>query len=550
MKNHFQEFNFNSFLNLKFLSFFCVFAVLFLSGCKEKDFDYEDSVSLKGGVKAYFPLDFDWEDPNLNWMPYPTNTINPPWVGLGSLYSNVDPDVLTDIKKSDGWVLVYNTFNTESAVPNPYFILYNKYRGIMRVFLYLNNVDNITASSYLQDGIFSYNYRFLNFGGSAVVDADNISYRVDKIESKPRDGSMPFTPNRWYMLQYEMAYDPFLIPSTSPNPPQFSFYVNAININSVKLDGGQEGTLRGTIGSSSSSNIFSTIANNLAKPLGSGVLAAVGSNFFENHYDPTYGLGMTGVNNNLGLANDTFEKLQEGVNNALTKSASSLPGGVINILSAIIGGNNNNQQTISLKLSTKISLAGTISSNSTFIAPTSFYIPGSIKPNANGGYNAQHYIPLYNKPLGVFNISNVPIVIVELTDHSHSNPDGSFIQSFAGVYTLDMNSFQVFWNPEIINNATISNVNYEILVPVELASNTNTSMKISNPEGRIESPAGAFHDKYIASLSPLSITNQNCYREYGILLRISFNVNPHDGSPTSTIVKTFKTNTIVSYNNF
>jgi hypothetical protein len=519
---------------------------IFIAGCKKELNISQKAVAVKGSKVACYPYSFNWEDPNLNWMPYPSNIISPPWTQGGSLYSTVEPDILTDRKASDGWTLVYNSFDFTTARPNPYFILYNKYRGILRIFLYVNNVNSIAPSSYLQDGISAYEYKFLNFAGAEVVDASNPKYRFDKVEPAPSDGSKPFSPNRWYMLQFEMAYDPGLTPSASSNPPQFSFYANAINIDSVKFGGTQQGTLNGTIGSSaSSSNFFSTIGSTLGKSLGTGVLAAYGSKYFENHYDPTLGLGLTGSNNNIGLSNDVYENVQKGINSALSTATGDLPGKVVNIFSAILGGSSGSTvQTVSLNLSTQINLKGTITSNSNFIAPTSFYMPGSIKTDAEGNFQVQNYIPLYNRPLGVFNLASRPTVNAVYTFTSQQVNVGTRYDMTVK-YTVANVPLQI--NPVVDSIATITNITYEVVL---MPGKSLVSFKgIKTPGGRSEFLSGlpvytanssitGLYSTFVEEfLPPVAIP---C--EKNVYVRVSFNVVPKDGSPTSTIIKTFLAN--------
>lgn len=95
--------------------------------------------------------DFDWE--NADWMPTPAGyaRIPVPWIGAGSLSSFYETDILNDYKSFDGWEMLYNAFSSEasSIVNNPFFVLYNKYRGTMRIYLYITT-PFVATSSYIQ----------------------------------------------------------------------------------------------------------------------------------------------------------------------------------------------------------------------------------------------------------------------------------------------------------------------------------------------------------------------------------------------------------------
>ena len=67
---------------------------------------------LTGGPT--YPL--DWE--NISQMPVPpgVDPIPTPWQS-GLSGANINPDILFDYAKSDGWELVYNTFNATTPPP-------------------------------------------------------------------------------------------------------------------------------------------------------------------------------------------------------------------------------------------------------------------------------------------------------------------------------------------------------------------------------------------------------------------------------------------------
>src|SRR5690606_24430553 len=115
-----------------------------------------------------------------------------PWVGQGSLVGVIADDVLADRKKSDGWKLVYSTFSPTIWNKNPYFMLYNEYRGLLRIFLYVNDMNTFASSTYLQDGIMQAtpSTRLLNFLDKDIVDVSSPNVaRVDRIQPRPFNGS-------------------------------------------------------------------------------------------------------------------------------------------------------------------------------------------------------------------------------------------------------------------------------------------------------------------------------------------------------------------------
>lgn len=314
---------------------------------------------------------FDWE--TVDFMPTPPGQprISPPWIGQGSLTSTYGIDVVYDHKKSDGWVLLYSTFSTSGPqIANPYFILYNKYRGIMRIYSYVTTPFAV-SSSYLQDGITvvgSTPRSLLSYLGEEIVDVNDKPSSYMQMQGAPTDGSAPFASNKWYMLQYELAYDP-TIANTNYNAVQFSWMMNYINVTKIELGGELTGRLYGTIGSSSNPSIFSP----LASTLGQGAIAVIGSKVLANNQIDSTG------KNEWGLPANTYKAAVTGVDKAISNLASSFPQQLVSLFSALIGGSRSGPTPISLNLDTKIKLEGSATNSGSFpSSPTSLWVPGSI----------------------------------------------------------------------------------------------------------------------------------------------------------------------------
>ncbi|MBD3750653.1 MAG: hypothetical protein IE931_14290 [Sphingobacteriales bacterium] len=100
-----------------------MFQFVFVSCKKHK---LNNSIAIKNGTNSIPLFPFDWE--TADYMPTPSGTtILVPWAN-GSV-KGFSSDIWYDYKTSDGWSLVYNVFNTSSLPANPWFALYNKYRG-------------------------------------------------------------------------------------------------------------------------------------------------------------------------------------------------------------------------------------------------------------------------------------------------------------------------------------------------------------------------------------------------------------------------------------
>jgi hypothetical protein len=534
-----------------------LFAVILFS-CK-KDIKPTDDINLEGSVsmKGLIPYSFDWK--TVNFMPTPPGQapIPVPWVGPGSLASLYGLDVINDNRHEDGWVLLYSTFdaNASGPVPNPYFILYNKYRGLMRIFLYLTGSFAIPSSHltngvqmlYANSGISS---QMLAYIGNTFVDLTKTHDYFIQIEKAPSDGSMPMAPNKWYMMQYELAYDPN-ISSIPFNDIQMSWFMNFNTITQISLGGNIEGTIKGTIssGGTSASNAINSSLLNLGKAGGTVGLAALGSQFFNNASGTYPGSNFTydnqgnitgtvdhHANNNLGLPDALFTSMKNGMAAGLSAATGNIPGAVAGVFSALFGGSSQpNQQTVSLNLDARITLNGTGTTSGSFPAsPSSVYVPGTLGLTASNINNIQYYLPLYERPLGVFSISNAPIATA--TKYIDQIDTRKF--EIGNSVRINTNSYTIRFNPDVVNNtaegATISNLTQQLVVDANGDSHDATKEQVGDI-AYWTGPASGPVDVFITSS-----TDKPNPKIRAAYLRVTFDITPNSNpAAKAKIIKTF-----------
>jgi hypothetical protein len=426
----------------------------------------------------------------------------------------------------------------------------------MRIYLYITTPLTY-PSDYLVDGITvvtNSTSSMLNFLGTDIVDASQNQLSYKQIEPAPKDGSAPLASNKWYLLQYELAYDP-QIANTNYTNIQLSWFNNYNSISKVSLGGPLQGTINGTIGSSTS-GINSAFQSGL-KTVTTAGLSLLGSSVLNNASgsfpgvnaiyatDGTItGYSPTTSNNNLALPDAIFTSLKAGLSSALSNAAGNIPGAVAGILSSIIGGSSS-AQTVSLQLNAKLQLDGTTTSQGSFPAsPTSVYVPGSIIDPIL----APNYIPLYTQTLGVFNLSNKPIINVHTTTSTilvnQGGIDIPFTQ-YVNAYTVDQATFNSLFisNPSVINSlpsgATIKNINTQVVllnpIPVDNFQVYGTQEMYVN------------YTAYTGSFVTTVYSKENGAQPRNNLaaVRVSFDVIPNNGTtPKSTIVKTFFANIV------
>lgn len=527
--------NLNSFFAAKCILLFVVLFCSLVSCSRELKLEDSSQNQILQVLNNAIPTpSLDWE--NADFMPTPPgqSPIPVPWVGQGSIASVYGLDIVNDRKAFDGWELLYNTFTSNSPGPlvNPYFILYNKYRGLMRIFIYVTT-PFIAPSSYLQDGISvvsSQETSLLNFVGKEAVDPESPNQKnYNQIQPAPSDGSMPLASNKWYMMQYELAYDPNL--SKIPyNTIQLSWYLNYYNIQEIRLNGTMKGDIvQSFVGQSSggnSNNISSILGPGTAgllKNVGTGVIAGIGSSFLDRNTIANPQPGKP--NNKFGLDNNIFNSLKTGISGAFQSSVGGLPGAIIGFLSGIVGGAST-IVPLNFQIETEIELKGSGTEKGSLPSmPISFYIPGTSGLSAATGY-----IPTYNKTLGVVNMVGKPSIDIYAVFSKYYGEDPydgyQYVNDITDL-TINLNkdfSDYLVFNEEVLAVADISILTQEF---INLESKSILYSSYHWEEGYEEKQGTPLPD------------GPTLYKNTPIGVRFKIKVTPKNGAPASIIVKTF-----------
>lgn len=448
----------------------------------------------------------DWE--NISFMPAPAGVNIPvPWQGgLGG--AKIDDDMIFDYHASEGWELVYNTFSATSTYNPQYFMLYNKYRGLLRTYFYVAIGGNYPSSNIAHflnlRGANAATSPLLKFASDEVIDVGLASLSVAQIQSYKVS-----TTASWYAAEFEIAYDPNAI-STPYEQLRLEWQINPNSITNMTFNGTQTGDISGTLQSTSSGpNFFSNIANG-------------------------------GVDDGLKVgskaAAEALSFLPATIKSKIIEAATGGIGGLVKgFLSGILGGTTSTStQKISLKINTNISITGSATTPSQLF-DNIFSIPAT-----QGVINTIPFYPKLEQPLGVFYVSNKPVInerkISELiVDESGRN---YYVDQ---TYTVDANSFQLVFNPAVTNIANISNIKREVIMLN--AGGAGGLGGISIGGDREDIAEKVVYVGEVTGMSrfgprPLTIPSGP------LAVRVSFDVIPKDGSPKSKIVKTFAANKV------
>ncbi|MCX2432477.1 hypothetical protein [Pedobacter sp. GR22-10] len=520
------------------------FTIVLLTGltllnfsCKKSTID--QSLSHDGALKSMeaspnrllssgtpsFPL--DWE--NISFMPSPPNApiIPVPWQsGLGGI--KIDQDMIYDYAKSDGWELVYNTFTT-SAVLNPsYFMLYNKYRGVLRSYFYFAPGQNYPSNNIVcglsLNGQGAAASPALNFSGTDITDYNTNQAAVTQLQPYQVSST-----GSWYAAEFEIAYDRNTATTAYPTTTM-QWQINPNSIAQISLNGTQAGELNGTIAvPASKTNFFGTLTNsivNAALSVGTG-----------------YATGAIGF-----LSTADKPKVAGALSNGLAGTVSGFLNGIFGFTKKTT-----TNQKVSLTLNTNITVNGS-STVSSQLFDNVFAIPGTLNNN-----QAATFYPAYNVPMGVFYIDGKPQVFEQHTDSKVILPVPPFGEpdprngrkegyNSINTYTIDRNSFNLIFNPAVLSDATISNIRYEVLAfgiePILNRDKLPYPYEISSSKkedilgyGLVASDPSSIGIGFLSLVPSKAIEKPS-----GVAVRVSFDVVPKDGSAKQTIVKTFKAN--------
>lgn len=469
-------------------------------------------------TKAVVPEEFDWE--KSDWMPTPPGQaqIPMPWGGQGSISAFYGADIVNDYKKRDGWRLVYSTFrDTGEELIDPYFMLYNVYRGTLRIYFYLTE-PYIGESTYLQDGLVvqrasGASSNILNYLGNVIIDTGVNQDNFNQVQPKMPDGGSPLAGRRWYMMEYELAYDPN-IGNLSSDQIWLSWRLNYYNITEMELDGESQTEIYGTIGGSGN------FLHDTATETGKGLISMAGLGLMDK-----LTINEKTGENKLGLNGAVFNALMNGVKTAVNSFGSGIPQIAVNLLSAIFGGNSSTStpMAVSLKAETSINFLGNLSSKGAVSStPVDFKIPGTdMAPDVSG------FVPLYNEPLGVFYIGEPLTVNVRETVIRGRMEDDIMGTGYYNYYTYTAVAQQKDYSPSIIVNPYVSSIaDVSVISQEVLAQEKKTGNLYRFPL------TGAEYDSPWESDDPLPEIENLC-------VKFVLKVQPKDGAPASYLCKTF-----------
>ena len=331
-----------------------------------------------------------------------------------------------DMFPHQGWELVLRNFGMpNNEIRIPFILLYNKYRGILRLFYY----DSETHPGSLMVGKLtngSNNVKTANINlGMENVTLDNYQFISNDQYHQISIGQ--YSSRDWCFLDFDLSgYDPDVIHKTDA---KFFIEMERKTVSEVSLTGNIEFTNdKGSVTSSPIEGLYTSVA----KRYGS-------INKAQEEYEK-WGEDSQGK---------WYEDILKGAGSVLSQDFIPYLGAVAGIVDFAIGGG---KMSPKLK-SASIELNGTITLSQP-IPPLTIAVPGAPRSNPTRDIE-ENILPLYDVPLGVFNLHALPVVdlVIHESRVGTAGPGGPPI--IQPNYEHHLRSIQPIYNPHIFSDIDI-----------------------------------------------------------------------------------------------
>lgn len=363
---------------------------------------------------------FDWQ--SLQYLPLPPESKSIPMPWNSKAKTAFSDDIRYDNKKTDGWELYVSTFSSKLNTDVKSFILYNKWRGILRYYYYLvmPPSDVVTYKDYtilsqkiLVDGQHATQSPLLNFAHQSIVDVTNNSPQTTTLEPQSIADSV------WFSWEYELAFDKDIY-NQNANTFLLNLSYSMLKKELLYINDQQQSVLKTKIRFTDSQYNLGQLYTGDAAFLFYGIndlnqasngISPSSYNIVKQFY---YTLNFDQLLNGVVNGNSIGQVLWNGRISILTQSnALGLPGSGF---STVVSGADNS--------------------------------------------SIQGLAPFYTRALGVYYLNAKPKV------HFAKSSNNKYI------YSLDVSSVQYLFNPAVLESASISNLSQEILASQDM----NTSL--------------------------------------------------------------------------
>lgn len=439
---------------------YIILSFLVIVGCakeqvlKKQTNEKRIALLTKASNSIYETPYFNWEDSSFIHI---VNRGNYPLPWIGGADNSISQDILYDYHHNDGWELVYNICSDTLLNPNGdknYLILYNKIRGILRIYCYnFNNTSTSAKDSYAQL-LLSSSSRLFEFSQDIIASSPYQSEDIVNLPNRTNNPNTSALSRGWNCFEVELAYDN--LAASEHNTFSINIF-DQIHYN-LQLKGILSGSAEGNI-------IFPTSST------GTPQLQQYGSAAKNTLNDINDIINSLKANRNSLNQTEKVES-EQNVNTRTIGTVISIASSSIDILTTLYGVFENilssgEEQSIATNNLT-IGLDADIISNGSIAQPTANVSVESVGnlllPGSNYGPN-DTVLPHYNHKLGAWNIVETPTITrdIEYTPIVYEVIPGPPHYNHFGV---NHNLFHIFGDISIVINpetlACIDSYDYSI----------------------------------------------------------------------------------------
>ena len=393
--------------------------VLGISACSNEELNIVSTKEIKTSEGIIYPmlsksrnassLENNWE--NIANITLPGNEyIIFPWANNSD--SNMPYTFVMDIKKEDGWKMLFHTFTPEAESNMRYIALYNQRTGFLKILYYLKT-DAFANNSGAWELDFTIPRPYFNHTLELAVPQNTANVNYWGCSNAVKQGHKPFKLG-WNGFQVQLAYVPNI---TSV----YTLDIDSHCMNNIEANllGNTQSYTQGTILTHGSTNPFTALTGDLASTFGQEA-----KDFLESKLDS----GEVKGNNETG-----------------TRSASLIAG---------IGGNvvKYGLNKIFSKLTASFSQPTTTRSDVELTTKGEFTITGNLTFNSNSPARSlrANFSKNYVGELGVWNLANQPIIYIDpRADHVPDPMDNQYKEYTYQMRGISRYAYDLRINPEL-----------------------------------------------------------------------------------------------------
>lgn len=202
--------------------------------------------SMSQTTETSTTLTWDWREDE-SFKDWDGNQIPAPW--YQEFHMGVDLAEANRCQPSDGWALYIkrmeaSDWNTkeksqDTAPENPYFALYNRYTGVLRLFMYMGGNNTIGEDYFTINNRIQYTVGSTADAGLFLQDAGDYSYPLSEKSANLNENKINFFQfeavyKKWIVLDYVLSYDPTL---SSYENMILRVGIGAVDTSKIQLEG-------------------------------------------------------------------------------------------------------------------------------------------------------------------------------------------------------------------------------------------------------------------------------------------------------------------------